>query len=309
LHKVPSVVDNLPMSGIRTSAAAVMLGVSPSTLRSWERRYGFPHPQRSTGGHRLYALAEIAALKQTLAETHNVSSAINLANQRGEGPASPARLVTAFAAFDELAADRLLEESLTLRSLERTIEEVLLEALQSLAEMNPGGAEYEFAWRRATGWMSAMQRLTPPAAHEEAVLLLDGSIPCDLDALHIQALELMLRRSGLRSLTLTPAIDVDRLGRAVRALHPSAVVLAGPRLSLDHIGRLVYAIRRTVPDLTIFDFRGAVPDTGASTVRRLGDRPLPAREGLCDWIEGRDAATRRGVGLSPAPVTAVAAGA
>ena len=32
------------MSGIRTNAAAVMLGVSPNTLRSWERRYGFPPP-------------------------------------------------------------------------------------------------------------------------------------------------------------------------------------------------------------------------------------------------------------------------
>ena len=44
------------MNGIRTNAAAVMLGVSPNTLRSWERRYGFPQPQRSPGGHRQYAL-------------------------------------------------------------------------------------------------------------------------------------------------------------------------------------------------------------------------------------------------------------
>ena len=36
-------LDNtLHMNGIRTNAAAVMLGVSPNTLRSWERRYGFP---------------------------------------------------------------------------------------------------------------------------------------------------------------------------------------------------------------------------------------------------------------------------
>ena len=32
------------MSGIRTNAAAVMLGVSPNTLRSWERRFGYPSP-------------------------------------------------------------------------------------------------------------------------------------------------------------------------------------------------------------------------------------------------------------------------
>jgi len=72
------------MSGIRTNAAAVMLGVSPNTLRSWERRYGFPSPQRSPGGHRQYALAEIEALRMTMAETHNVSSAVSLARERGE---------------------------------------------------------------------------------------------------------------------------------------------------------------------------------------------------------------------------------
>jgi len=122
------------MNGIRTNAAAVMLGVSPNTLRSWERRYGFPQPLRSPGGHRQYALAEIESLRLTLAETHNVSSAVSLARERGEGPSSAARLAGAFNAFDEEKANRLLEESLTLRSFERTIEEVLLLAVQSLAE-------------------------------------------------------------------------------------------------------------------------------------------------------------------------------
>jgi MerR family transcriptional regulator, light-induced transcriptional regulator len=34
------------MGAIRTNAAAAMLGVSPSTLRSWERRFGYPEPRR-----------------------------------------------------------------------------------------------------------------------------------------------------------------------------------------------------------------------------------------------------------------------
>src|SRR5438874_4795801 len=60
---------------IRTTAAACILGVSTNTLRSWERRYGYPRPRRSSGGHRRYTLDEIQALRQTLAETQNVSSA------------------------------------------------------------------------------------------------------------------------------------------------------------------------------------------------------------------------------------------
>src|ERR1700716_598888 len=175
------------MSGIRTNAAAVMLGVSPNTLRSWERRYGFPQPHRSPGGHRHYSLTEIESLKHTLAETHNVSSAVSLARERGEGPSSATRLEAAFAAFDEQRADRLLEESLALRSLERTIEEIMLVAVAAHESTEGVSAEYEFAWRHATGWLSALKRLSPPASRHEGMLIFDASMAPELDALHAQA--------------------------------------------------------------------------------------------------------------------------
>jgi MerR family transcriptional regulator, light-induced transcriptional regulator len=279
------------MNGIRTNAAAVMLGVSPNTLRSWERRYGFPKPHRSAGGHRQYSLAEIEALRLTLAETHNVSSAISLARERGEGPSTPSRLTGAFAAFDEESANRLLEESLGLRSVERTIEEVLLEAVGSLHDPGQSSAEYEFAWRHAVGWLAAQRRLAPSATRREGVMVFDASAPCDLDAVHAQALEVVLRRAGLRTLALTPAIEPARLGRALRALNPAAVVLTGRRVSLDSIGRLVYAVRSSAREVVVFDFRGAVPDTGASTVFRLGDLPVAARDALLSRLEHARAST------------------
>jgi DNA-binding transcriptional MerR regulator len=262
-----------------------MLGVSPNTLRSWERRYGFPRPRRSAGGHRQYALNEIESLRATLAETHNVSSAIALARQRGEGPSSGARLATAFASFDEDKANTLLEESLALRSVERTVEEVLLEGVALHTDQGASTPEYEFAWRYATGWLSALKRLSPPASRRAGVLVLDASSPLELDALYAQALELMLRRAGVRTLCLSTAITPTRLARAIPALDPKAVVLAGRSISLDALGRLVYSVRSVANRAAIFDFRGAVPDTGASTVRRLGDRPLAARDILLTRLD------------------------
>jgi MerR family transcriptional regulator, light-induced transcriptional regulator len=275
------------MNGIRTNAAAAMLGVSPNTLRSWERRYGFPRPRRTPGGHRQYALGEVESLRATLAETHNVSSAIALARQRGEGPSSGSRLAAAFAAFDEDKANTLLEESLALRSVERTIEEVLLEGVSAHADgaASANTPEYEFAWRLATGWLSALKRLAPPARRNAGVLVLDASAPLELDCLYAQALELMLRRAGLRTLALSAAITPTRLARALHALKPKAVVLAGRSISLDALGRLVYSVRSVNDGVLVFDFRGAVPDTGASTVRRLGDTPLGARDLLLGRLE------------------------
>jgi len=275
------------MNGIRTNAAAVMLGVSPNTLRSWERRYGFPRPRRTPGGHRQYALNEIESLRATLAETHNVSSAIALARQRGEGPSSGSRLAAAFASFDEDKANTLLEESLALRSVERTIEEVLLEGVAAHADEAASGStpEYEFGWRYATAWLSALKRLSPPATRSAGVLVLDASAQLELDALYAQSLELMLRRGGVRTLSLSTAISPTRLARALPALDPRAVVLAGRGISLDVLGRLVYSVRSVAQRAEIFDYRGAVPDTGASTVRRLGQTPLNARDLLLGRLE------------------------
>jgi MerR family transcriptional regulator, light-induced transcriptional regulator len=275
------------MGCIRTNAAAAMLGVSPNTLRSWERRFGFPEPHRTAGGHRQFELAQIEALRCAFEETHNISSAVALARERGTGPATPSRLRSAFARFDEAEADGVLEESLAVRSVERTVEEVLLPGVEALdADGEGAGPEYGFAWRWATGWLAAAMRVAPPATRREGVLVFDASAPCDMDALHAQALELCLRRRGLRTLTLTVALDPARLTRALHALSPRAVVLTGGRASLDGLGRLVYAARRIGGDaVTVYDFRGALPTTGASTVPRLGDAPLAACEQL---IEGLD---------------------
>jgi hypothetical protein len=100
----------------------------------------------------------------------------------------------------------------------------------------------------------------------------------------------MLRRSGLRTLTLDVALDPSRLSRALRALEPVAVVLAGRRTTLDVLGRLVYAVRSGGRTVEILDYRGALPDTGHSTVRRLGEQPLAARDMLLERLAEADEA-------------------
>jgi DNA-binding transcriptional MerR regulator len=138
-------------TGIRTNAAAEILGVSPNTLRSWERRFGYPQPSRTPGNHRQYELVELQTLRDALAETGNISTAIELARQRQSAPATSSGLQTAIESFDENAADRAMEESLALRPLERSIEELLRPTLDELA------ADPE----RARVWLPLGHRLAP----------------------------------------------------------------------------------------------------------------------------------------------------
>ena len=284
------------LSGIRINAAAELLGVSPNTLRSWERRFGYPSPRRSDGGHRQYDLADLEALRRALLDTHNISSAIAIARQRGEGPTSPTRLVEAFDAFDEDAADRAMEESLAVRSVERTLEELLLPAVELAAERPARDLETEAGCRWATGWLHAARRVVPPASREEGVLIFDSSTPLSMEAVQVQALELALRRAGFRVLLLSIGLEQDRVVRAVRGSQPTAVVLAGADATLDVVGRLVYATRRARSESIVFEYRNATPVSGNHGIPSLGDRPCGAVESLRRAFDGLRALPR-----SPAP--------
>jgi MerR family transcriptional regulator, light-induced transcriptional regulator len=293
------------MSVIRTNAAAALLGVSSNTLRGWESRFGYPMPRRTEGGHRQFDLGEIEALRQAYAETQDIASAISVARERGEGPSTPIRLSAAFSEFSEEKADRLMEESMAVRSVERTVETVLLPAIETMSPgSGVGGPDYCFAWRYATGWLAAAQRVAPPSTRDEGVLIFDAGQSMHMDGLYVQALELFLRRAGLRVLTLPVELDSTRVGSALRALRPQAMVLGGHCASLDALGRVVYATRQSGGDLQVFDYRGALPDTGASTVTRIGPGPADAVRMLRERLSSPSATAGVGLAQRATPVAA-----
>jgi DNA-binding transcriptional MerR regulator len=256
------------MPGIRTNAAAEVLGVSPNTLRSWERRYGFPTPKRTAGNHRNYELVELQTLRDALAQTGNISSAIELTRQRQAAPASSGDLLEALEGFDEDGADRAVEESLALRPLERTVEELLLPALDRLAADPDREAEFEFGARWAMGWLHGARRLASTASRPAGILLLDSSRGQDVEAVHSQALDLTLRRAGFRVLMLSSELGDERLERALSALEPTALILCGPGADTASAVKLIRRIREAGFDAPLYGFRArgligdAVPSAG-----------------------------------------------
>lgn len=268
------------MSGIRINAAAEMLGVSTSTLRSWERRLDYPHPRRTPGNHRVYELDEVEALRDALRETQNISSAVEVARQRGRGPASPARLLSAFDRFDEIAADLELEQSLAVRSVERTVAEVLLPALEQAERRPNGDAELEHACRWATGWLHGARRLAAGASRPEGVLLLDSGAPLGVEAVHTQALELFLRRAGVRVLLLSAGLAEGRFRSAIRALDPQAVVICGCDARLDVLAGPLRQLRGGDGSARLLGYRTARLVAGRDGVPSLGEDPMGATDAL-----------------------------
>ena len=146
---------------LKTSEAAAVLNVSPNTLRAWERRFGYPKPQRSPGKHRLYTHGEVAALRDALQEGLSISSAVSRAREALSADTSV--LVGALSSYELDRADGAMEAALALRSLERSVEEVLLPSLHEIGEKHGcDSAPWAFAAQWANDWLVRAQRLAPP---------------------------------------------------------------------------------------------------------------------------------------------------
>jgi DNA-binding transcriptional MerR regulator len=259
------------MRYLKTSEAATLLNVSPNTLRAWERRFGFPKPQRSPGRHRLYTHGEVAALRDALQEGLSISSAVSRAR---EGlAADTSSLIGALASYDRERADAAIEAALALRSVERSVAEVLLPSLDEIARrQSVESAAWAFAARWGTDWLRRATRLAPPPVRDVAIVVGDAARDeLDPDSPHVRALELFCLRAGIRVLSLS-ARGIAGIGDAIAAHRPNAVVVAGTHLNDDIVARWAYAIRLSVGALPVVVYRRGTHRAG---IRTTGNLVLP----------------------------------
>lgn len=176
-----------------------------------------------------------------------------------------------------------------MRSLERTVVELLLPALEMAAQRPQHEAELEHACRWATGWLHGARRLAPPASRDEGVLLLDSGSPLGLEAIYVQALELFLRRAGLRVLLLSADLAETRFINALRALRPRAVVLCGSAASLDVVGSSLRSVLASTPKPRLAGYRAAQLISGRRGLASLGESPAEATAALLAALEAAPA--------------------
>jgi DNA-binding transcriptional MerR regulator len=280
------------MRYLKTSEAAQLLNVSPNTLRAWERRFGFPKPQRSPGKHRLFTHGEIAALRDALQEGLSISSAVSRAR---EGLASDANsLIGALASYERDRADIAIEAALAMRSVERSVEEVVLPTLEEIHRRYGGeSAAWAFASHWAADWLRRAVRLAPAPVRPLSIVVGDASRDeLDPDNSYIRALELFCARAGIHVLSLS-ARGVAGIGDAVAVHRPDLIVVAGAHLPDDAIARWAYAIRLAAGAMPVAVFRRGELRRASTTTgaRTLPAEPHAAQQRILELIEGTPAAT------------------
>jgi DNA-binding transcriptional MerR regulator len=187
------------MAMLTIGEAAAIVHTAPSTLRSWEKRYGYPTSVRSVSGRRLYDEAEIGLLGEALRRGLRISSAIR--HVRQETGSHEALLREALSELDLDASDALLEAAIALRGASRAFDEIVLAALEGLvaAGHDIGVIALAVAWAQDRACWSRRQATT---AVNHTVVMVDGSAEATITraASCILELQLALRSARVHAL-------------------------------------------------------------------------------------------------------------
>jgi MerR family transcriptional regulator, light-induced transcriptional regulator len=289
---------------LRIGELSRRLGVTDHVLRAWESRYGLLQPVRSAGGFRLYSEADARRVRRMQAHLARGLSAAEAAQAvlgedigagadpgRAAGPHRAAAAASelsgalrqALDAFDEPAAQAVLDRLLSDLSLTTVLRDMVLPYLTELGERWERGtasvAQEHFATNVIRGRLAGLARGWGNGHGPRAVL---ACPPGELHDLALMIFGIVLHRSGWRIDYLGMSTPVEELTRTVDARRPDLVVVAAtlPE-NLEPLAAQLTALARHAP--LALAGAGATPEIAAAVGARLltGD-PVTAAENI-EW--------------------------
>jgi DNA-binding transcriptional MerR regulator len=242
-----------PTGALTVAAVARRLGVAPSTLRTWDRRYGLGPVDHPAGSHRRYTpqdLARLIVMRRLTMDGVPPAEAARLALQheqpaqppaglvRGGGrviplAASPLRspatrgLATAASALDTAEVARLLRAGLRAHGIYRMWQELAVPVLVGIGarwEATGDGVDVEHAFCEALLAVLRSERAAPANPVNSRPVLL-GCAEGDQHSLALHVLDHALAADGVASRVLGAGMPDAALIDAVRRSGPAAVFL------------------------------------------------------------------------------------
>jgi DNA-binding transcriptional MerR regulator len=221
--------------GVPIASVSKTLDVPVPTIRSWERRYGFPSPARTGGRHRRYTVREIEQLRDLrdlITRGHSAREAVARLSAAPSPDGGRELLQTVIESAMRLDSDGIrsaLDRSAERLGVEVAIRDVVFRAMREIGtRWKTGTCDVEqehLATESVRAWLARQVAMAPPPFRGDPIVLACG--PKDLHTIGIEAFTVVLSRRGwpCRVLgALTPAASVLATVRAVRAV--AAVVTA-----------------------------------------------------------------------------------
>ena len=239
--------------------------VPASTLRQWERRYGFPKPERSGSGYRLYCdadLEDIERMKQHIAGGVSASRAAELvceAKPKGlPGSLSHLQrvLLNALLQLDEVKADEVFAQAYSLHSVEAVLSELAQQTMTELGSRWHQGEVPVTTERFASAYLEGRLRILMSATPNAAgAVVIVACAPLEQHELGSLVLATLLRRAGYRVYYLGANTPVKDLRDLARKLRPAGMMISA---SLDESVTALTETRRYLIGIApVLGFGGA----------------------------------------------------
>lgn len=164
--------------GFSIGVLASRTGVTPTVLRSWENRFGFPRGERSSAGHRRFSDADVQQVRQVLEVRESgvpLQVAIDSVTRRREEARADSVYAALVGTFGDLRPQRLSRRTLTAASL--AIEDECLARADRAVVLGAFQLGHNFA-RSRHRW----DELARTAAWAAVVADFDDSLPPDPSA-------------------------------------------------------------------------------------------------------------------------------
>lgn len=223
--------------GTPIAGVAERLGIPVPTIRSWERRYGFPAPTRTRGRHRRYGEQEIEQLRDLrdlITRGFPPGEAVRRLRSRGDGRAGETlanALVDAVLGFDRTAVESSLDRAAGELGLDDAIASVLLPAMREIgARWKAGSCDIgheHFATEVVRAWLVRRTASLPVSTRRDPVVLACG--PNDLHTIGLEAFALLLSDRAWPTRVLGAMTPTDSLVATVRAVRARAAVVTAQR--------------------------------------------------------------------------------
>lgn len=205
-------------------------GIPPATLRTWERRYQFPEPLRTSGQHRLYSERDLVAVEWILAQTRGgqrvqqavamVKAALAEIPEETQSPISPPEphptppsaletLIARLVANDLATAQDAWDDVVLTISVPAIGEQVVIPALRRIG--NDDAPALAYLERKATVLLDAAG---PDSGNPDVAFATDSSPHARIAATVLAA---ALARAGMR--VRTPFLDARDMTGLTRLRH------------------------------------------------------------------------------------------
>ncbi|HEY9052319.1 MAG TPA: MerR family transcriptional regulator [Gammaproteobacteria bacterium] len=231
---------------IRTLAE--LTGVSPNTLRAWERRYGLLKPERTAKGHRLYGTQDIELIRnivRLLNQNHSISEAVRIV-RHGEGEASSALSETLddwgnfqklilqnVETFNEEGLDSVYNQALSMYPIDLVTENVILPVLKALGERwssrDTGIAEEHFFSAYLRNKLGA--RLHHESKRSRGQRILAACMPNEHHELGLLLFCLAAISHGYRIIYLGTDMPLEQIPAAAKHTNVAAVLLSATSIN------------------------------------------------------------------------------